>query len=61
MMMSWLGRRMAQNILGGGNRESAFQGLVFRTQPFYRGTPWFLPIVGGWYRFRDWLDMRRDA
>jgi hypothetical protein len=24
--------------------------------PFYAGNPWFLPAVGSWYRFRDWLD-----
>lgn len=58
VMMSWLGRKMAWNILGGANRESAFQGLPFKTQPFYAGAPWFLPIVGEWYRLRDWIDQR---
>jgi len=23
---------------------------------FYSGNPWFLPAIGTWYRFRDWLD-----
>ncbi|MEM1049702.1 MAG: FAD-binding oxidoreductase [Pseudomonadota bacterium] len=58
VMMSWLGHQMARGILGTANRASAFEGLPFKTQPFYSGTPWFLPIVGTWYRFRDWLDMR---
>jgi hypothetical protein len=27
----------------------------FRAVPLYGGTPWFLPLVGGYYRVRDWL------
>jgi hypothetical protein len=23
--------------------------------PLYGGTPWFLPLVGGYYRMRDWV------
>ncbi len=61
VMMSWLGRKLAWRILGTANRPSAFEGLEFKTQPFYGGKPWFLPIVGNWYRFRDWLDMKRAA
>lgn len=59
VMMSWLGRKAAGNILGTANRRSAFEGLPFKTQPFYSGAPWFVPIVGSWYRFRDWLDLRQ--
>ena len=59
VMMSWLGRKAAWNILGTANRGSAFEGLPFKTQPFYSGTPWFVPILGSWYRFRDWLDLRQ--
>ena len=59
VMMSWLGRKAAWNILGTANRGSAFEGLPFETQPFYSGTPWFVPILGSWYRFRDWLDLRQ--
>lgn len=58
VMMSWLGRRMAANLLGTTNRQSAFEGLEFRTQPFYSGRPWFLPIIGTWYRARDWADVK---
>ena len=58
VMMSWLGRRMAWNILGTSNRQSAFEGLAFRTQPFYSGKPWFLPVIGTWYRARDWVDVK---
>jgi len=24
--------------------------------PFYTGNPWFLPIIGGYYRLRDRLE-----
>lgn len=58
VMMSWLGRQVAKKILGTGNRPSAFEGLPFKSQPFYSGTPWFLPIVGNWWRFRDWLEIQ---
>ena len=59
VMMSWLGRKAAWNLLGSANRESAFAGLPFKTQPFYSGAPWFVPLLGNWYRFRDWLDLRQ--
>jgi len=61
VMMSWLGRKLALRILGTANRPSAFEGLEFKTQPFYGGKPWFLPFVGNWYRFRDWLDAKRET
>ena len=56
VMMSWLGRRAAQNILGKTNSVSAFQGLEYKTHPLYTGVPWFVPMVGTWYRFRDWME-----
>ena len=59
VMMSWLGRKSAWRILGTANRASAFEGVPFKTQPFYTGTPWFVPMVGSWYRFLDWVDLRR--
>ena len=61
VMMSWLGRKAAGNILGLSDQKSAFEGLEFKTKPLYSGNPWFLPVVGNWYRFRDWLDRCRDT
>src|SRR5690606_17468040 len=55
-MMSYLGYQSARKILGRQNRPCAFDGLDFPSPPFYRGKPWFLPIVAGWYRARDSLD-----
>ena len=59
VMMSWLGHQVARKILGSANRPSAFEGLPFRSQPFYSGKPWFLPLVGNWWRFRDWLEIQQ--
>lgn len=55
-MQSWLGHQVALKILGRANQPSAFDGLPFPTLPLYAGNPWFLPLVGEWYRLRDRLD-----
>ncbi len=54
-MMTYLGQQVARRILG--RSESAYAGLNFPgvPVPFYRGKPWFLPIVGEYYR---WLDAK---
>lgn len=57
-ILSWLGAEIGKKILGKANRVPAFDGRTFPTRPFYDGHPWFLPAVGTWYRFRDWLDRR---
>ncbi len=42
--------------------ERALDGRAFPEHPLYNGDPsWFLPIVGAWYRTRDWLDRRLAA
>jgi len=55
-MQTWLGHQVALKILGRANRKSAFDGLEFPTMRFYSGNPWFLPVVGEWYRLRDRFD-----
>jgi glycine/D-amino acid oxidase-like deaminating enzyme len=58
-MMSYLGYQTARKIAGGSNAPvNAFDGREFPTVPFYSGNPWFLPLVGTWYRTRDWWDRR---
>lgn len=61
--MTYLGRAVARRILAGGNSDSAYAQLDFPDVPvpFYRGRPWFLPIVGEYYRFLDRRDRRRTA
>ena len=55
-MMSFLGRQIALKILGKTNRPCGFDGIPFDTRPLYSGNPWFLPIVGNYYRLRDRLE-----
>lgn len=55
-MMSYLGRQVALAILGPRKRACAFARIPFPTVPGYDGRPWFLPLVGNWYRLRDRLD-----
>ncbi|MCR0982126.1 NAD(P)/FAD-dependent oxidoreductase [Roseomonas populi] len=55
-MASWLGHRAALRIAGAENEPFALADLPFPTAPGYRGRPWFLPLVGGWYRLRDRVD-----
>jgi glycine/D-amino acid oxidase-like deaminating enzyme len=55
-MMSYLGNQTARKIIGGGNRVSAFEDVDFPSRVGYSGNPWFLPLVGGWYRLRDRID-----
>jgi len=53
-MANWLGARMGDALAGAG--EIPRLTPSFRAVPLYDGWPWFLPIVGGYYRVRDWLD-----
>ncbi len=55
-MATWLGRKVALRILGEPEAETAFDGQNFPTRPFYRGNPWFLPLVVRYHNFRDRLD-----
>lgn len=53
-MQSYLGHMAGQAMAGGA--RSAFWNLRFPTAPLYRETPWFLPAMTGWYRFRDCME-----
>jgi glycine/D-amino acid oxidase-like deaminating enzyme len=52
-MATWLGARMGDALAGAG--EIPRLTAPFRAVPMYGGTPWFLPLVGGYYRVRDAL------
>ena len=51
---TWLGARMG-DTLAGRRPIPELTGEPLRAVPLYRGTPWFLPAVGGYYRMKDWL------
>jgi glycine/D-amino acid oxidase-like deaminating enzyme len=53
-MATWLGARMGEAL--GGAAPMPRITPSFRPVPCYRGRPWFLPLVGGYYRLRDWIN-----
>jgi glycine/D-amino acid oxidase-like deaminating enzyme len=55
-MMTYLGHQTARKIVGKANSVCAFDAPEFPEHPLYNGNPWFLPLVGGWYRLRDEVD-----
>jgi glycine/D-amino acid oxidase-like deaminating enzyme len=55
-MMTYLGWQTARNIARIANAPCAYDHDDFPSHPLYTGNPWFLPLVGGWYRLRDRLD-----
>jgi len=57
-LATYLGYQTALKIAGKAVAPCAFDGLPFPTRPTYTGNPWFLPVVGSYYRLRDWLDRR---
>jgi hypothetical protein len=44
---------MAEVVAGVGHIPD-LGSECFRALPLYNGFPWFLPLVGGYYRARDW-------
>jgi glycine/D-amino acid oxidase-like deaminating enzyme len=57
-MMSYLGRETARKVAGKTNRRIAFDQPDFPAVPFYNGNPWFLPVIGTWFRTADWIDRK---
>ena len=53
VMATWLGRKTAHQLLDRPEAKSAFGDISHPTQMFYRGRPWFLPLVQAWYHFSD--------
>jgi glycine/D-amino acid oxidase-like deaminating enzyme len=53
-LSTWLGARMG-DALAGRAPIPELTGEPLRAIPLYRGMPWFLPAVGGYYRMKDWL------
>jgi glycine/D-amino acid oxidase-like deaminating enzyme len=60
-MATYLGYQTALKIAGKSVAPCAFDALPFPTRPTYTGDPWFLPVVGSYYRLRDWLERRLAA
>lgn len=60
-MMTYLGRQVARRILQDGHSVSAYESFELPKVPvpFYSGNPWFLPIIGNYYRYLDSRERRR--
>jgi glycine/D-amino acid oxidase-like deaminating enzyme len=55
-MMTYLGWQTARKIARIANYACSYDTEDFPDHPLYSGNPWFLPMVGGYYRLRDNLD-----
>jgi glycine/D-amino acid oxidase-like deaminating enzyme len=55
-MASWLGHQAALKLARAANAPFALDLQHFPALPLYDGRPWFLPIVGEYYRLRDRID-----
>jgi glycine/D-amino acid oxidase-like deaminating enzyme len=53
-LATYLGSRMGEVIAGRGPIPD-LGTTNFRAIPLYNGVPWFLPLVGAYYRARDWV------
>jgi glycine/D-amino acid oxidase-like deaminating enzyme len=55
-MATYLGAKIAA-MMCGEREEVPFAAIPFPGAPLglYRGTPWFLPLAGAWYKFLDWV------
>ena len=57
-MMTYLGTQIGRKISGVANAPCAFDGPELPSSAFYHGNPWFIPMVGRYFRTRDWIDRR---
>lgn len=52
-LMPYLGRKLAEKVLGRPDGATAFDNIPFTALPFYDGRPWFLPLMTAWFRAKD--------
>ena len=55
-MMTYLGYQTARKIARATNYACAFDSPDFPDHALYSGNPWFLPLIGSYYRLRDRVD-----
>ena len=53
-MATYLGALVARRMAGEPIEHPLFDDR-FPAIPLYRGNPWFLPLVGAYYKLRDWI------
>jgi glycine/D-amino acid oxidase-like deaminating enzyme len=52
-MASYLGMKLAKQLLGSDDGRTAFDDIPFASRPYYFGRPWFLTPAIAWYRWKD--------
>lgn len=57
-MATYLGHQTAAKILNPQGPRCGFDSLPFPSNPLYYGKPWFLPVVGNYYKALDRLEQR---
>jgi glycine/D-amino acid oxidase-like deaminating enzyme len=55
---SWLGSRIAHQMLGSDLGRTVYGDLKFNTRPYFYGKSWFLPAAVTYYDIRDRWDER---
>lgn len=55
---SWLGSRIAHQMLGSDLGKTVYSELNFASRPFFNGKPWFLPLAVWYYGMLDKWDQR---
>jgi glycine/D-amino acid oxidase-like deaminating enzyme len=57
-MATYLGKSVAEAMLGGSIREHPFAAFPFPGVPLglYHRNPWFLPLIGLWHRILDMIE-----
>lgn len=55
---SWLGSRVAHQMLGNDIGKTVYSELNFNSRPFFNGKPWFLPLAVWYYGMLDKWDQR---
>ena len=53
-MATYMGEQMAR-VMGGERAANPWDGLDWPSVPGHFGKPWFLPVIGAYYRWQDWL------
>lgn len=58
--MSWLGHRLARHLIENEPLEHSAFGTPLPGHPLYHGRPWFMPVLGSYYQWRDRRDRQRE-
>lgn len=57
-LATYLGYQSALKLLGKDKSPCGFDNLPFPGNLLYRGKPWFLPLVGNFYKALDYVERR---